>query len=199
MIRAFLLRHPDGLVLVDTGVGADNELIDELYSPSVRSVVVALNDAGVDERDVVAIVNTHLHFDHCGQNALFPSASVYVQAAEVKAAREPMYTVPEWADVDSPRVRSLDGDAEIAAGVQVLATPGHTPGHQSVLVGDELVVGQCCYTCAEFSSGAPHPADMHGESWFASGQASLDRLRSLGVASAHFSHDATVWAPDLSS
>ncbi len=195
-IQCFAVDHPDGVILIDTGPRAGHPLIDELYAPQVVTVVDALNSAGLDERDVTALVNTHLHFDHCGQNHLFPDVPVWLSAAEVGAASEPYYTVPEWAEVATGRLRiSTDGE-ELAPGVRILHTPGHTPGHQSVaLVGDgglELVVGQACYDCAEFIIGEPAETDMHGEHWWQIGQESLTRLRALEPRRAHFSHDPTV-------
>jgi glyoxylase-like metal-dependent hydrolase (beta-lactamase superfamily II) len=77
------------------GKGSHDEhpFINEVYRPEVTPLVAALNGAGIDERDVLAIVNTHLHFDHCGQNSQLP-APIWVQAAEVAAAQAPMFTVP---------------------------------------------------------------------------------------------------------
>ena len=199
-ILAHLIHHPDGPILVDTGVGDGSELIDELYQPTIVPVVHALNAVGVDERDIVTIVNTHLHFDHCGQNDSLPHASVHVQAAEIEAARAEFYTVPEWAEIEPVRRRVLDGDEEIAPGVRILSTPGHTPGHQSVLVDltdgfPTLLVGQCCYDCAEFARGEVVVADLGHIDLTAAATASLDRLRGLDIAAAHFSHDPTVWRP----
>ncbi len=197
VIQGFVVTHPDGAVVVDTGVATDHDLLNEMYRPTATPLVDALNSVGVDERDVVAIVNTHLHFDHCGQNRMLPSVPVYVQAAELEAARLPMFTIPEWAEIADERRRVIDGDAEIAPGVSVVATPGHTPGHQSVVVRNddrvEVIVGQCCYTCGEFTDGTVLPEDMHDTSLLARGMASLDRLRRLNPAAAYFSHDTTVF------
>ncbi len=197
LIRGFVIRHPDGLVLVDTGVGDGHPLIEELYQPTVVSIVEALHAAEVDERDITAIVNTHLHFDHCGQNRLLPSVPVFVQSAELVAAQAPRFTIPEWAHIELGRRRVIDGDEEIAPGVRILATPGHTPGHQAVLVTDrdgvsQLVAGQCCYTCAEFVTGEIDPADFDD---LAAGVQSLARLRNLDIVAAHFSHDQTIYRP----
>lgn len=109
-IRVFAIDHPDGVILVDTGPGDDDEMIDELYAPDVTPIVSALNTAGYDERDVAGIVNTHLHFDHCGQNRALPHAPVWVQRDEVTASEAPLYTVPEWAAIEPERARIIDGD-----------------------------------------------------------------------------------------
>ncbi len=196
-IFCFAVTTHDGTVVVDTGPRAGHPFIDELYAPQVRSIVDVLNGEGIDERHVLAIVNTHLHFDHCGQNYLLGSAPVWVTDEEVEAATAEFYTVPEWAEIPPDRRRrTVDGEL-IAPEVRLLHTPGHTPGHQSVCVdtpdGLELIVGQTCFSCAEFEGGPPAITDMHDESWLEVGQASLDRLRSLSPAAAHFSHDLAVF------
>ena len=201
LIRAFVIRHPDGVVVFDTGVGQGHPLIDDLYKqPQITPIIVALNALGVDERDVTALVNSHLHFDHYGQNHALPSVPVYVQSAELAAAQLPHYTIAEWAHMEPHRRRVIDGDEEIAPGVRILATPGHTPGHQSLLVQDpdgqaQLVAGQCCYTCAEFSAGAVASDNIHDETHREAAAETLDRLRRLDIAAAHFSHDRTIYRP----
>ena len=86
-VHGFLIDHPDGAILVDTGVGFGNAFIDELYQPSRAELGERLAAVGVELDDVVAVVNSHLHFDHCGQNpALFGGATAfYAQAAEIDA------------------------------------------------------------------------------------------------------------------
>ncbi len=184
--------------MVDTGVGTGNQFIEDLYSPQTVALDHALHEVGVDERDVVGVVNTHLHFDHCGQNAVLPGVPAWVQDAETQAAATSAYTVLEWADLASERLTRVDGDIEIAAGVTLLATPGHTPGHQSVLVESRqgrrsLIVGQCSYNCAEYRLGEVVPTDMYDAAWLEVGRESLTRLRSLDVDEAWFSHDPTVY------
>src|SRR5438128_92243 len=73
-VYAFLVEHPDGPVLIDTGVGLGNELIDKLYSPVHHDLDTALSQYDVEVSDIVTVVNSHLHFDHCGQNHRFPHA-----------------------------------------------------------------------------------------------------------------------------
>jgi len=199
LIRAFVVRHGDGSVLFDTGVGADSDIIKDLYRPDSVPLLTALNDAGIDERDVTAIVNSHLHFDHCGQNNALPTVPVWVQAAELAATEVPGYTVPAWARLEPGRRRVIDGDEEIAPGLTILATPGHTPGHQSLLVTGsggrrELIVGQACFCCADFRADRVDPGELHDESFAAAYAESLKRLSGLGVTAAHFSHDAEVLA-----
>jgi N-acyl homoserine lactone hydrolase len=192
-IRTFAIDHPDGVIVFDTGPGDDHETINELYAPDIRPISDALNTAGFDERDVTAIVNSHLHFDHCGQNRALPHAPVWVQRAEVEAATAEFYTVPEWATIEPDRARVIDGDVSLAPGVRVLATPGHTPGHQSVLVdtGDrrELIVGQACYLCSDFEQATVPADNLHDPTWSTLAARSIERLVALRPDVAHFSHD----------
>lgn len=192
-IFSFAIDHPEGLLVVDTGPGMGHPVIDELYSPDVISIIAGLNRAGFDERDVGAIVNTHLHFDHCGQNDALPHAPIWVTAAEVEASRDPHYTVAEWAEVPDHRRRLASDGEEIAPGITAVFTPGHTPGHQSVLVdtdgGRELIVGQACYRCAEFASGELAESDMHSPDWINTGNDSLRRLQALNPDQVYFSHE----------
>ena len=200
VLLGFAIHHPDGVILVDTGSRAGHPIIDEIYAPDVVGVIDALNSRSIDERDVVAIVNTHLHFDHCGQNDSLPGVPVWVRPEEVEAARTEGYTVPEWAAIPPDRLRLAADDEAIASGVRLVATPGHTPGHQSLLVQDpdgqaQLVAGQCCYTCAEFSAGAGAADNIHDETHREAAAETLDRLRRLDIAAAHFSHDRTIYRP----
>ncbi len=193
LIFAFALEGPEGTVVVDTGPRQGHPVIDELYAPSVRSIVDALHGAELDEREVIAVVNSHLHFDHCGQNHLLPDAPVWVTEAELEAATADFYTVPEWAHIEAHRLRLGRDDEEIAQGISLLHTPGHTPGHQSVVVdtgsGLELIAAQACWSCEEFTAGQVDTGDLHADEWAGAAAESLDRLRRLDADVVHLSHD----------
>jgi N-acyl homoserine lactone hydrolase len=143
-----VIEHSDGRILVDTGMIDSTPELDEQWG--VRF------DPDKIPRNVVCVVNTHLHFDHCGGNRLFGGTPIHVQRVEREAAREPDYTIPEWVEFDGATYVEHDGEAEIAPGVRVLPTPGHTAGHQSVLVDtdDGLVVlaGDVGYTWKLFDA-----------------------------------------------
>jgi N-acyl homoserine lactone hydrolase len=191
-VLGYVVHHPDGPIVVDTGVGRGSELIDQLYRPTVHDLVGRLAGVGVDERAVVAVVCSHLHFDHCGQIAAL-RAPVHVQAAEREAAAGPSYTVPEWVALPEERWRLAGGDEDLAEGIRLLATPGHTPGHQSVVVagGHEVVVlaGQAAYTAAEFAAGVVAEGDAHDASWHGTALESVRRLQDLRATQVLFSHD----------
>ncbi|MEX0749902.1 MAG: MBL fold metallo-hydrolase, partial [Dehalococcoidia bacterium] len=148
---------------------------------------------GIARSDVTAIVNTHLHFDHCGGNALFADVPAYVQSDEYTAALEPGYTVAEWIAFEAARFQMVSGDAEIAPGVRVVATPGHTPGHQSVIVDTEdgaiVIAGQAVETADEFRDAIAHP---EGHADVAS---NVGKLVDLAPRRVYFSHDHAYWEP----
>jgi N-acyl homoserine lactone hydrolase len=143
-----VIEHPEGRVLVDTG------MIDS--TPELDAEWGVRFDGSMIPRDVLCVINTHLHFDHCGGNRLFAGTPIHVQRAEREAARTAGYTIAEWVEFEGATYVEHDGEAEIAAGVRVLPTPGHSPGHQSVLVDtdDGLVVlaGDVGYTWKQFDA-----------------------------------------------
>jgi N-acyl homoserine lactone hydrolase len=194
-VHAWVVHHPDGAILVDTGIGLGHPVIDEWYAPECTPLADALAAVGLAPGDVTAVVLSHLHFDHCGQQGSL-GAPVHVQAAEVEAATRPAYTVPEWADVPAARLRLAHGDEEVAEGVRLLATPGHTPGHQSVVVeaaggGRVILAAQCAFAAAEVRGGEPSPANV-ADGDAAAAHESLARVRALAPAAVHLSHDPEV-------
>ena len=98
------------------------------------------------------MINTHLHFDHCGQNAVFSHAACHVQRAELDRAKREDPELYDWFGFMNARWELLDGDTEILPGLSVVTTPGHTVGHQCVVVssadGQDLLIGDAAYTPA---------------------------------------------------
>ena len=124
------IEHPDGLVLVDTGMidttPAIEEDGEEWHPHPLPAELVSR---------VAVVVNTHLHFDHCGGNRLFPGIPIHVQRRELADARtKDDYTVREWVDFPGATYVEHDGEVEILPGVRLLPAPGHTAGHQIVVV-----------------------------------------------------------------
>ncbi len=202
-VFGYVIRHPDGIILFDTGVGTGNSFIDDLYQPKVISILTALEQLGIDERDVVAVVNSHLHFDHCGQNAVFSRRDVpmYSQATEIEMTRTFGYSVPEWALIPEGSVRRVHGDEQLAEGVMIMETPGHTPGHQSLVVetdaGPIVLAGQCVYKTDEVGARRIAPDNMHDGTFVDAGQESLDRLMALDPRQIVAAHDPRPWPAAL--
>jgi N-acyl homoserine lactone hydrolase len=133
-VYAHTIEHADGLVLVDTGMTGSHPLVEEEWHPRGSPERIP--------RDVACVINTHLHFDHCGGNPLFPGVPIHVQARELADARTLAdYTVREWVDFAGASYVEHDGEVEVLPGVRLLPTPGHTAGHQSVLVEGVGVIG----------------------------------------------------------
>lgn len=155
-VNGFLVLHDDGPLLFDTGVGSGNAFIDEQYQPRNADLDELLAAEGVSAGDVIAVANSHLHFDHSGNNTRFADTPIYVQRAEFEASREPRYTIPEWVAHDALDYRQVDGDHDLAEGVRLISTPGHTPGHQSALIetvrGLEAIVAQAAEDFEDYQS-----------------------------------------------
>jgi N-acyl homoserine lactone hydrolase len=192
-VHGFLVKHPAGAGIIDTGYGSNTELIKD-YRAVNTPVAEALRQHDIDPADIRWIINTHLHFDHSGQNAVFPHAPLYVQRAEYERRTDPDYTVVEWLNYAGARWELLDGEQEIVAGVRVVTTPGHTPGHQSIEVdttaGPALMTGDACWTVKMFEGEAPGPGMMEDVPTFLR---SLDKIRRRKPASLHFCHDNRTW------
>ena len=199
-VYGYCIQHPDGPILVDTGVGFGNEFIDELYQPQRQVLGELLCRAGVDVGDVMAVVNSHLHFDHCGQNpSLFDGpATFYAQALEYDAVdRDPYYTDVSWALAPEAQRRAVHGDEHIAEGVTILATPGHTAGHQSVLIEAgrrrAIVGAQIVWHADELSTGLASAANVDPTSELqAAAVDSIRRVKALHPEIIHLSHCAAV-------
>ena len=197
-VFAYVVLHPDGPLLVDTGIGPAHPLIDRLYRPVRSDLRRELARAGVAIEDVIAVVNSHLHFDHCGNNRLFARCPIFVQASEYAAAQGVHYTIPEWVGFSEARYEQVHGRHEIRSGVELIPSPGHTPGHQSVLVTDDegrsLIVAQAAYTLGEYDE--PEPGHPLGGAGIESPEErrlyldSLRALRALGPDTVYLSHDS---------
>lgn len=165
-IPAYLIEHPRGRVLFDTGMhpecqhdalgrmGVLGPLFDVHFRPG-EEITARLAAIGIDPASIDYIVNSHLHFDHTGGNELFPNARMVIQRVEWEAGRLPELIQanaynPE--DYDHGHLlmqvegsHDLFGDGTIVT----IPTPGHTPGHQSLRlrIGSReiLLAADACY------------------------------------------------------
>jgi N-acyl homoserine lactone hydrolase len=135
-----VIDHPEARVLVDTGM---TELRPEVLDMDPR--LIPLSEQPFDLAGVDIVVNTHLHFDHCGGNHLFAGRPIYVQRQELEDARtEDDYTIREWVDAAGVSYEAVDGELELLPGLRLVPAPGHTRGMQVVVVetgGRPVVVG----------------------------------------------------------
>ena len=195
---AHAVVHRDGVFLFDNGVGFGNAEIESTFSPRVTPIEDALEDHGISLSDVTGVANCHLHFDHSGQNGRIPAGvPIFVQRAEWAMVHEPDYTVPEWIDVPGLSYEVLDGEFEVAPSLRLIPTPGHTAGHQSLVLdaldGAVVLAGQALQSRAEWN-GATEPsvsgASAARDPRYAK---SVERLRSFDPIRVHFAHDPAVW------
>jgi N-acyl homoserine lactone hydrolase len=135
-----VIDHPDARVLVDTGF---TELHPAVADFDAR--LMPLDEQDFDLAGIDIVVNTHLHFDHCGGNHLFAGKPFYVQRLELEDARtKEDYTIREWVDPPGVQYVPVDGEHELLPGIRLVPAPGHTRGMQVVVVetgGRPLVVG----------------------------------------------------------
>jgi N-acyl homoserine lactone hydrolase len=202
-LYGYAVRVLGGVVLFDTGMGRGDDDLESHYRPRRIALDDGLHRAGLDRGDVTAVVNCHLHFDHCGGNPMLAGRPVFTQRRELDAARTADYTVPELVDHVGVRYVELDGEAEIATDCLVLPTPGHTAGHQALVVrcGDGTVVlaGQAHDTASEYArnqlawrvmAASPDAAETLPvpPGW-------IGRIEELDPARVVFAHDGAVWVP----
>lgn len=158
-MNSVLVRTGAHTVLIETGMGDKlPEKMAQIYA-APTGLLQNLAAAGVTPDEVDIVINTHLHFDHCGWNtvhregaiaATFPNATYYVQEGEWRYAseqreRDRVSYISENYDplVRSGQMRLLRGDAEIVPGISVQVYPGHTRHMQAVLLRSQ---GQAaCY------------------------------------------------------
>jgi len=138
-VYVHVIDHPDARVLVDTGMTQLHPAVADM-DPRIWP----LSEQDLDLAGVDIVVNTHLHFDHCGGNHLFAGKPIYVQRRELADARGENYTIPEWVDAPGVQYTAVDGELELLPGLRLLPAPGHCDGMQVVVVktgGRPIVVG----------------------------------------------------------
>ena len=155
-LRCCLIHTHNELVLIDTGIGNKFQgKFEDIYQVKKEIYLEkSLKELGYKPEDITIVINTHLHFDHCGGNTsldangkivpTFPNAKYYVQKAEREAAINPdkrskaSYLKEDFLPLQTAGLLHLvDGDKKITDGIEVIKTVGHTYGHQVVLVSSK--------------------------------------------------------------
>jgi N-acyl homoserine lactone hydrolase len=219
-VTSYLIRLPsDQLALVDTGMNRlhvdDPDLTwrgtpsaDALH-PTMRpedTLLYRLTQLDIAPQDIDYVINTHLHFDHAGNNDLLGNATFFVQRDQYELAKDnPRYPNQYW-NLPSLSYELVDGERELFTGVTVIPTPGHTDGHQSVLLrlpetGPVILCGDAVY-CQENYDHDAWDGQSDPETARASGQ-KLRVLADAEQATMFYGHDRNQaqtmrWAPALS-
>jgi N-acyl homoserine lactone hydrolase len=163
-VTGYLIRlDDDKLALIDTGMSRlhikDPELTwrgtpaAALLGPVMRpedSLLLRLAQLDIAPQDVDYVINTHLHFDHAGNNDLLKDATFFVQREQYEFAKDnPSYPNQYW-NLPALSYELLDGEKELFNGVRAIPTSGHSPGHQSVVLqlpetGTVIICGDAVY------------------------------------------------------
>ena len=207
-VPAYLIEVGEERILVDTGLHPDAVADASAHYDGADSIKlfgleqeVPLADQ-VDLASLTKVVLTHLHFDHAGGLALLPAElPIYLQRREWEAGADPEaigrnFFLPRDYEGVAEQLVLVDGDHDLLGdgSVELLFTPGHTPGHQSVRVGERLVIGG---DVTHFAAGLDdHRLPIFGDDLDVQ-LASAERLRALrdGGATVRPGHDPAVLAP----
>jgi glyoxylase-like metal-dependent hydrolase (beta-lactamase superfamily II) len=188
------IKGKDGIMVVDTGLPAASARQEDLSG--FIDPLSLLSLIGADRHNVTKIILSHLHFDHGGGvdafSKAFPQAFFYVQQREFEFwLNHPLATRPVFAWLSDPaanaaltalqgqrRVVLVNGDRIIEPGIEVLLTPGHTPGLQSVAVntgrGEAIIASDCGHLWRNFKDDRPTAFITDMISWLES----YDKIRS---------------------
>jgi 4-pyridoxolactonase len=205
-VYSVLIEHDDGLFLIDTGIDLDHmnrvlpfELPEQTEEQTIPAQLAA---CGFGLGDVTTLVNSHLHIDHVGGNQLFKGTGVTNVLHEKELAQgrnhEPFeffgYSDKSW-DYEGANFAPVSGDVELAKGLWLFETPGHTVGHFSFLVEGAkpmLFAVDVAYTSAALEKGIQ--PGFHNNP--VAGVRSIARVKALAdehKADIYFSHDMDAW------
>jgi len=183
-------------ILVETGIGnlpGSYRMFHTIKRRPEQALKAQLQKHGIKPEDVTIVINTHLHFDHCGNNALFQNAKFYVQAEELRYAYAPdrfqkAAYVREFFDANLDYV-TIRGKHQLTDDIIMFPTPGHSIGHQSILIkGEEKNYVYC-------GDAAPLRENLEKRNipgvLYRADQAlkSIDKLRSIKNVAYIYSHD----------
>lgn len=209
-IVGYLLTTDSGRrVLVDSGIhrshieDPDRTWRGTPFATELRPVMrvedtvdFRLAQLGLRSSDITDVINTHLHFDHAGNNDAFAKATFHVQREHYHAALDnPSFPNQYWR-LDGLDYNLLDGESDLGDGITVFPTPGHAPGHQSVVVhlddGDTVII---CGDAIYEEDNLRHDCwTAHADPELARRSAGdlVERARAL-KARVFYGHDADQW------
>ena len=210
-LNCFLIRTPETTLLVDTGVGpdVDRRYVDFYSFERDPGLFGLLDDLGIKPGEIDLVVNSHLHFDHCGGNTVrtaegrwvpaFPKARYVAQRGEWEQALHPVerdkpsYLPARLKSLGESKMLSLlEGDAPVAPGVEAVLVPGHTAFHQGLKVVSGgltfFYLGDSVPTAAHIDLPYIMSYDLYPVDTFNNKKALLARAAEEGWVVA-FSHD----------
>ena len=172
-VRSYVVVHPRGTLVWDTGIEdaihdepGGRQIVEPIRFKVPRTLRSQLAEIGVEPASVAFLALSHLHIDHVGNIDLFPDATVLLQSSEIAAAfgpdAEALTYIPEtFAALDREKVRAIDGELDVFGDglVTLVPLPGHTPGHQGLLVrlretGPVVIAGDVSYSARDYAAGA---------------------------------------------
>jgi N-acyl homoserine lactone hydrolase len=174
-VRSYLVVHPEGTLLWDTGIddaiaelAEGRRIVDPILFRVPRTLRGQLAEIGVAPGEVDYLGLSHLHVDHVGNVGLFPEATVLMQRAEHEAGYGPnakqlieALAPDTYAALNRDRIQAVDGDHDLFGDGTVVmkALPGHTPGHQGLLIrlpssGPILLAGDIAYSSRDYAEDA---------------------------------------------
>jgi N-acyl homoserine lactone hydrolase len=209
-VSSYLIVHPRGKALFDTGIHCDaltdpvgrlGKRVAGLFAIRSRDgegVVGQLATLGVRPDDIQYVVTSHFHFDHCGCNASFPRATILVQRAEMALARAERnrYNPKDWDHRLDYRL--IDGEHDLFGdgAVVLLPTPGHTAGHQSLWIRSGttqfVLTSDAAYT-REHLERTILPGNVYDAGEMTHSLAVLRDLRDRRGVVLLYGHDAEQW------
>ena len=151
VIYSWYIKGPEKHIIVDSCAPMAALTARRSDGYEIRTFDQALEMVGLTPEDVDIVIQTQLHYDHCGNTARCKNAEVIVQKKELDYALDPhplfalLYDRPMFQNLN---FRIVDGDTRLDEGIELLLTPGHSPGGQSVAVqtagGQAVITGFCC-------------------------------------------------------
>jgi glyoxylase-like metal-dependent hydrolase (beta-lactamase superfamily II) len=213
-IPSFLIEHPKGTAVFDTGLHRDLQRspdrlgnlarVFDVHYREGEDLGARLRAHGIDPEKIEYLINSHLHFDHVGGNAAVPNATLIVQRREWEAGANPELIRRNGynrADFDlGHRLRLADGEHDVFGDGCVVCIPtyGHTAGHQSLRLrldsGEVLLTADSCYMrkALEEMIFPPFAHDYDAM------REAMERFRAMERAGARliFGHDAGQWTSE---
>lgn len=193
-VKSYAIVHPRGTLVWDTGIEDataalpdGRQIIEPIVFKVPRTMRSQLEEIGIDPASVDYLGLSHLHIDHVGNIDLFTGATVLLHEAEAEAGFGPhaaeLTLIPEtYAALNRDKVQTVAGDHDVFGdgSVTIVSLPGHTPGHQGLLVrlprsGPILLATDIVYSASDYAAGAVRESNTD----LAASAASIERAKRI--------------------